>query len=563
MDCCYTGKEIPSKMLAWRMYGAEMENFGDNDQPCEIPVPEIKDDELLVRIDAIGLCFSDVKLIRAGEEHPRVISKNLKEDPVIPGHEAVMTIVKTGSKIDSQFQVGQRFIIQADIYVNGKGFAYGYAINGGMAQYSVIDQRVLNGDEGSYLLPLDEKTPVAVAALMEPWTCVQAAYMIEYRKAPKKGGKVLVATEPGNKKIYRAGALLKDAAPASVKALNLDPAAVTALSTELGMTVETISEIPSDEQFDDIFICDVHNREFGEKVGKLGERSAMISFIGEFKNENWSFDVGSIHYENWYYQGAKGDLLSSGYGRNQRSKLKSGGSCWLAGGAGAMGQMHTQMAVEDPNGPKRIVVSDMDDARIENVKRLLSDKIKERGIEFKTLNPGKMTPAEFEKALKDFAPEGFDDIIMLVPVVPVLNQSATLLKEDGLMNIFAGIPAGKEGALNVSDIAAKGQRYIGSSGSTTAHLRHTLALVESGKLEPVTALAAVGGMRSLKTGLEAVINAKFPGKVVIFPNCEHMPLTPVQNLAELAKGIGDTLDNNGFYTAATEEKLLEKYCLNR
>src|SRR5690606_31447061 len=104
-------------------------------------------------------------------------------------------------------------------------------------------------------------------------------------------------------------------------------------------------------------------------------------------------------------------------------------------------QMHTQMAVEDPNGPKRIIVSDMDDARINNVKRLLADKIKERGIEFKTLNPGKLTPDEFEKALNDFAPDGFDDIIMLVPVVPVLNQSATHLKKDGLMNIFAGIPA--------------------------------------------------------------------------------------------------------------------------
>ncbi|NCB09927.1 MAG: hypothetical protein EOM73_17450 [Bacteroidia bacterium] len=140
MNCGNQG--IPEKMLAWQMYGAGMENFGVNDQPVEIPVPEIKDDELLVKIDAIGLCFSDVKLIRAGEEHPRVISKNLKEDPVIPGHEAVMTIVKVGSKIDPKFKAGQRFIIQADIYVKGQGFAYGYAINGGMAQYSKIDQRV-------------------------------------------------------------------------------------------------------------------------------------------------------------------------------------------------------------------------------------------------------------------------------------------------------------------------------------------------------------------------------------------------------------------------------------
>ena len=110
---------IPEKMLAWPLFGTGFEFFGKEDKPCVVNVPEIKDDELLVRIDAIGLCFSDVKLIRAGESHPRVISENLATDPVIPGHEAVMSVVKVGAKLAKQYEVGQRFIIQADIYVNG------------------------------------------------------------------------------------------------------------------------------------------------------------------------------------------------------------------------------------------------------------------------------------------------------------------------------------------------------------------------------------------------------------------------------------------------------------
>ncbi|MHB9138656.1 MAG: MDR/zinc-dependent alcohol dehydrogenase-like family protein, partial [Victivallaceae bacterium] len=203
-----------------------------------------------------------------------------------------------------------------------------------------------------------------------------------------------------------------------------------------------------DLKFDDIFICDVTDQELGEKLAKVGTREAVISFIGDYPDEAWSFDVGSIHYEGWFYQGAKGEVLSAAYGRNVRSELKKGGTCWLPGGAGAMGQMHTQMAVESENGPKRILVSDMDEARIENVRMLLADKIKERGIEFVSLNPSRMAPEKFEKAVADFAPEGFDDIIMLVPVIPVLNGSAKFLKDDGLMNIFAGIPAGKEGELN-------------------------------------------------------------------------------------------------------------------
>jgi threonine dehydrogenase-like Zn-dependent dehydrogenase len=201
----------------------------------------------------------------------------------------------------------------------------------------------------------------------------------------------------------------------------------------------------------------------------------------------------------------------------------------------------------------------MDQTRIENVKRLLADKIAERGIEFVAVNPTTMSAEEFEKVLWDFAPEGFDDIVMLVPVVPVLMQSAAHLGKDGLMNIFAGIPAGKEGELDLAKIALDGGRYIGSSGSKTAHLRHTLNLATTGKLQPVTALAAIGGMQDLKKGLDAVANAKFPGKTVIFPNCEDMPLTQVSKLAEILPNAAETLDEQGFYTTATEKALLEKF----
>ena len=329
------GFAIPEKMLAWRLYGEGMENFGDNDRPCEVPVPEIRDDELLVRIDAIGLCFSDVKLIRAGEAHPRVISKNLRKDPIIPGHEAVMTVVKVGSKLTGKFHVGQRYIIQADIYVNGKGFAYGYAIDGGMAQYSVLDQRVLNGDEGCYLLPISDSMPSAVAALLEPWTCVQASYMIENRRAPLSGGRVLVAA--GDDAVYRAGELLRAAKPASVTGFGISAACRDSLERELGVTVAVTDTLDCGEKFDDIFLCNLTGAK-AEAAARLADRGAVISFIGNYTGTSGSFDVGRIHYEGFFLQGAPGMELSAAYGRNVRSAVKAGGCCWLPGGAGAMGR---------------------------------------------------------------------------------------------------------------------------------------------------------------------------------------------------------------------------------
>ncbi|GBC97188.1 hypothetical protein HRbin16_03008 [bacterium HR16] len=78
---------IPQKMLRWHLYGAGLENLGKNGQPEEVPVPEPGDDELLVRIDALGLCLSDTKVVSLGEKHPRLVGRDLQKEPVVLGHE--------------------------------------------------------------------------------------------------------------------------------------------------------------------------------------------------------------------------------------------------------------------------------------------------------------------------------------------------------------------------------------------------------------------------------------------------------------------------------------------
>ena len=54
--------------------------------------------------------------------------------------------------------------------------AYGYMLQGGLSEYDVIDQRILNGDDGNYLIPVQPATGYAESALTEPWACVTAAY---------------------------------------------------------------------------------------------------------------------------------------------------------------------------------------------------------------------------------------------------------------------------------------------------------------------------------------------------------------------------------------------------
>ena len=119
------GGPLPDRNRLWPLYGAGLENIGREGRPIEVPMPQYGPDELLVRHDACGLCFSDIKVIRLGEEHPRIY-RDMQADPVVLGHEVILTVVGVGHDLRDQYRVGDRFIIQADIYVGGVNYAYGY-----------------------------------------------------------------------------------------------------------------------------------------------------------------------------------------------------------------------------------------------------------------------------------------------------------------------------------------------------------------------------------------------------------------------------------------------------
>ena len=57
--------------------------------------------------------------------------------------------------------------MQSDIYFKGVNIAYGYALAGGMQQFGIVGEPVLNGDEGCYLIPVAPHTGYAEAALVD------------------------------------------------------------------------------------------------------------------------------------------------------------------------------------------------------------------------------------------------------------------------------------------------------------------------------------------------------------------------------------------------------------
>lgn len=117
--------ELPEHNLRWALYGAGLENLGRDGKPVSVPMPEIGPDELLACVDAVGLCFSDIKLITQGPNHPRISGRDLANDPTVPGHEASLTIVRVGDNLKDRFHVGERYLIQADVFHKGVSMAFG------------------------------------------------------------------------------------------------------------------------------------------------------------------------------------------------------------------------------------------------------------------------------------------------------------------------------------------------------------------------------------------------------------------------------------------------------
>ena len=135
-------RKVPTRTLAWNVYGAGLERVGRDGKPEWVAVPDPAADQILVRVDAVGLCFSDVKLIRLGGEHPKLYGRDLEKEPTRLGHETAVTVVGLGDQLTSRFHPGQRLAIQPDIYARGRSTAYGYTIPGGLIGYHVIAPEV-------------------------------------------------------------------------------------------------------------------------------------------------------------------------------------------------------------------------------------------------------------------------------------------------------------------------------------------------------------------------------------------------------------------------------------
>jgi threonine dehydrogenase-like Zn-dependent dehydrogenase len=552
---------LPPRYRLWPLYGAGFENLGRDGEPIEVPMPAFGPDELLVRHDAVGLCFSDVKVIRAGAGHPRIY-RDMSENPVVLGHEVTLTVVGVGANLARQFSVGDRFIVQADIYIGGVGYAYGYEIQGGLSQYSVIDQRVLDADDGNHLIPVEPSMGYAESALTEPWTCVNTAYRLRYRTGLKPGGTAWIigssASQAEKYTLTRGfGArghprkVLLSAVPREFSDW------IRRRADKLGAQVVDVADVasPPVDEVDDIILLKP-DAGLIEAVSPRVAPFGILAIVSDVALErDINVDVGRVHYNRWLYVGGTGPDISNAYADVPvRPTLKPGGRAWFVGAGGPMGQMHVARAVQADDGPAIIFCTARSDRRLKVVESLYAADAKAKGIEFVCISL--KDEISYRETLENVGNQGFDDIMVMAPDANAISDAAKYIAPRGVMNIFAGVPRGTMAKLDLNDVVQRRVRFIGHSGLTTEDMQITLDMVQSGALSPERLVVAIGSLRAAREGLKGVGEAVFPGKVVIYPHISDFPQTFLSDLEDVLPSVYAKLRNGSQWTIEAEDEFL-------
>jgi len=235
------------------MKAALLTEYGKSLEIMDVPRPVPKADEVLVKVEASGVCFTDVHIMKGEHASPNPL-------PLIMGHEGVGRVVQVGSD-GGRFKVGDRvgigYVFGAcghcrECLTGGENYcpdfdATGFSVSGCFAEY------VCMRTEWANCIP-EGISPVEAAPLM----CAGAAAYASHKKTGVQAGETLAIFGLGGLGQYA----IQIAKLSGVRVIAVD------VSNEKLATAKALGA-------DEVVVADEHA---GAKIQALGGAQGCVNF---------------------------------------------------------------------------------------------------------------------------------------------------------------------------------------------------------------------------------------------------------------------------------------------
>lgn len=300
----------------------------------EFELPQIKDDEILVKVMSDSICMSTYKLAEQGKKHKRA-PQNIDTNPIIIGHEFAGVIVEVGEKWKDQFKPGQKFAQQPALNYKGSlaSPGYSYEFFGGACTYCIIPHEVM---ELGCLLNYDGES-FFEASLGEPMSCIIGGYHANYHTNKKNynhamgtkvdgnilimGGcgpmglgavsyglqfenkpKRIVVTDVSDDRIARAKAMIS---PETAKERGIELLYVNTAAME--DPIKELMDITEGHGYDDVFVY-VPIKQVAEMGDKLLAFDGCMNFFAGPSNNQFKAEINlyNTHYTSTHIMGTTG-----------------------------------------------------------------------------------------------------------------------------------------------------------------------------------------------------------------------------------------------------------------
>ena len=363
--------------------------YGQNDLRLDtIELPEIQDNEILVKNISDSICMSSYKATIQGANHKRVPA-DVAENPIIIGHEFCGEIVKVGAKWADKFSVGEKFSIQPAINYHGTLLSPGYSFPyvGGDTQYAILLPEVMEND---CLLHYGAEE-FFYGSLSEPLSCIVGAFHAQYHTKPGCYVHEMGIVEGGNMAIL-AGvgpmglgaidyAIHCDRRPGKLVVTDIDQArldrAATIYTVEDAKShgveliymntsgedpVGKLMELTDGKGYNDVFVFApvAPVVEQGDKI--LAHDGCLNFFAGPTKQEfSAMFNFYNVHYAAHHIVGTSGgntDDMRESLQMIAEGKLNPSGMITHVGGLNAV--VETTMNLPKIPGGKKLIYTHID-----------------------------------------------------------------------------------------------------------------------------------------------------------------------------------------------------------